>query len=146
MILFISLFTNQYFHGGVWGTLHNKSVKPKIEISKANLSHGKISFTVYRVEGADVYGSFLIGIKLTDGNQHIIVEKNGKELSQFSPGDISNKYVAKVKPGKHSLVIPLGAKAHLTIYDKELDNLPPGIYELTLTDISGLTWSETISI
>ncbi|MEP6627366.1 MAG: TQO small subunit DoxA domain-containing protein [Ginsengibacter sp.] len=79
-------------------------------------------------------------------DQHILLEKNGKELSEFSKNDISNKYVAKVKPGKHSLVIPLGAKAHLTIYDKLLENLSPGNYELTLTDISGLTWSETIII
>jgi hypothetical protein len=67
-------------------------------------------------------------------------------LSEFSKNDISIKYVAKVKTGKHSLVIPLGTKAHLTIYDKALENLSSGNYELTLTDISGLTWSETINI
>src|SRR5690606_9142314 len=29
----LTLLTNQYCHGGVFGTLHNKSVKPKVEIS-----------------------------------------------------------------------------------------------------------------
>ncbi len=33
-ILFVTLFTNQVFHGGVYGTLHNKSVKPKVEITE----------------------------------------------------------------------------------------------------------------
>ena len=65
-ILFLSLLTNQVFHNGVWGKLHNKSVKPKIEINDANLGKEKLSFTVYRVEGVDVYGSFLIGVTLKD--------------------------------------------------------------------------------
>jgi hypothetical protein len=79
-------------------------------------------------------------------DQNILLGKNGKELSEFSQNDIGNRYVAKVKPGKHSPVIPLGAKAHLTIYDKVLENLSPGNYELTLTDISGVTWSATTII
>ena len=44
-ILFLSLLTNQVFHNGVWGKLHNKSVKPKIEINDANLGKEKLSFT-----------------------------------------------------------------------------------------------------
>ena len=40
-------------------------------------------------------------------------------------------YIAKVAPGKHSLVIPLGSKAELTIKDETLANLPKGDYELT---------------
>ncbi|WP_255501884.1 TQO small subunit DoxA domain-containing protein [Olivibacter sp. SDN3] len=38
---------------------------------------------------------------------------NGADLSKFSKEHIYNHYVAKIKPGKHSLVIPLGAKADL---------------------------------
>ncbi|MDD3772230.1 MAG: TQO small subunit DoxD, partial [Weeksellaceae bacterium] len=30
LIFGLTLFTNQYFHGGVFGNLHNKSVKPKV--------------------------------------------------------------------------------------------------------------------
>lgn len=146
IILGISLFTNQYFHGGVWGTLHNKSVKPKIEITKANIEQDTLSFTVYRVEGADVYGSFLIGITLNDSNGNIMLEKNNKDLAAFPEKNISNTYVAKVKPGKHSLLIPLGAKAKLTIRDSSLSKLPAGNYQLVLTDISGLTWTEDIML
>ena len=146
IILFITLFTNQYFHGGVWGKLHNKSVKPKIEITDAVIVHDQLRFTVYRVEGADVYGSFLIGITLASQNGKVILSKNGSDLSRMDKNHIQNKYVAKVKPGKHSLVIPLGSKACLTISEQTLAGLPPGSYQLTLTDISGITWDETIHI
>ena len=143
-ILFLSLLTNQVFHNGVWGKLHNKSVKPKIEINDANLGKEKLSFTVYRVEGVDVYGSFLIGVTLKDANGNIILDRNGEELSEFPETDIRNMYIAKVAPDKHSLVIPLGSKAELTIKDETLANLPKGDYELTLTDISGITWKQKL--
>lgn len=145
LILFLSLLTNQVFHNGVWGKLHNKSVKPKIEISDASIQGDKLSFTVYRVEGADVYGSFLIGITLKDANGNIVFDRNGEELAQFPVKDISNTYIAKVAPGKHSLVIPLGSKAELTINDYALTNLPKGNYELTLTDVSGITWKQNVT-
>ena len=143
-ILFLSLLTNQVFHNGVWGKLHNKSVKPKVEINDANLGKEKLSFTIYRVEGVDVYGSFLIGVTLKDANGNIILDRNGEELSEFLETDIRNMYIAKVAPGKHSLVIPLGSKAELTIKDETLANLPKGDYELTLTDISGITWKQKL--
>ena len=54
--------------------------------------------------------------------------------------------MAKIKSGKHSLIIPLGAKAVLTIKDEKLANLPKGTHKVILTDISGTTWSEEIRI
>lgn len=139
-ILLLTLYTNQEFHNGVWGPLHNKSVKPKIEISDVTIGQGELSFTVYRVEGVDVYGSFLIGITLKDAAGNVVVHRNGEELSRFPITDIENEYVAKVQPGKHSLVIPLGGKARLTLRDEAIRNLPAGKYEVVLTDISGITW------
>jgi uncharacterized membrane protein YphA (DoxX/SURF4 family) len=141
LILAITLFTNQYFHGGVWGELHNKSVKPKIEITDARLTADALSFQVFRVEGADVYGSFLIGIELTDKNDTSILKLNGEDLAQFLPENIKNNYVAKVKPGKHSLIIPLGAKATIRIPNEALKQLVQGEYTVHLTDISGTIWT-----
>ncbi|UOX32827.1 DoxX family membrane protein [Flavobacterium sediminilitoris] len=145
-ILFITLFTNQYFHGGVWGTLHNKSVKPKIEIKHTEITNNTLSFQVFRVEGADVYGSFLIGINLSDSKGNSIIELDGKALSKFPKENIHNQYVTKVKNGKHSMIIPLGAKAKLFIKEEKLLTLPKGEYHLTLTDISGATWSDIIKL
>ena len=146
LLFILTLDTNQVFHNGVWGPLHNKSVKPKLEISNAKIQEDILTFKVYRIEGADVYGSFLIGITLKDENGKTILQKNGEELARFPLTRIKNDYVAKVAPGKHSLIIPLGSKATLTIRSDVFMDLPKGDYELILTDISGITWKEKITV
>ena len=146
LLFILTLYTNQVFHNGVWGPLHNKSVKPQLEISNAKIQEDILTFKVYRIEGADVYGSFLIGITLKDENGKTILQKNGEELARFPLTRIKNDYVAKVAPGKHSLIIPLGSKATLTIRSDVFVDLPKGDYELILTDISGITWKENITV
>lgn len=145
LIFGLTLYTNQYFHGGVWGTLHNKSVKPKLEISNISHDNSDLKFEVYRTEGADVYGSFLVGIHILDKNGNILKEIDQKELSQLSKDHIQNHYVAKVKPGKHSLVIPLGAKADIRI---RIDDIlqKDQIHALKLIDISGIEWTGSIKL
>jgi hypothetical protein len=65
------------------------------------------------------------------------------KISSFPVSNIRNKY-AKVKPGEHSLVIPLGAKAEINI-EKNTSDIPTGIYKLELMDISGITWKTDIA-
>ena len=146
LLFILTLYTNQVFHNGIWGPLHNKSVKPELKISNAKIQEDILTFKVYRIEGADVYGSFLIGITLKDENGKTILQKNGEELARFPLTRIKNDYVAKVAPGKHSLIIPLGSKATLTIRSDVLMDLPKSDYELILTDISGITWKEKITV
>lgn len=138
-ILFVTLFTNQIFHGGVYGTLHNKSVKPQVEISNLTQQQNKVSFDVMRIEGADVYGSFLIQIDFHDHQNEIIKSLDMKALANLDHQQISNYYVAKIAPHKHSLVLPLGAKANLNFH---IENK---IHKVVLTDISGLQWEQTIT-
>ncbi len=145
LIFGLTLYTNQYFHGGVWGTLHNKSVKPKVEISNISLNNSDLKFEVYRTEGADVYGSFLIGIHILDQNGNILKELNHRELSEFPKEYISNHYVAKVKPGKHSLVIPLGSKADLTVNLNDILMKKEKIHTIKLIDISGIEWTAELN-
>lgn len=144
-ILGLTLFTNQYFHGGVYGKLHNLSVRPHITITNASVADGKLSFTVFRDEGADVYGSFLIGISLKDAQGILVLEKNQVDLSQLEAHQIYNDYVAKVKPGKHSLILPLGARANLHFKEDVLHDLH-GKYTLSLLDISGAEWEQEIDL
>ena len=146
LILFVTLFTNQYFSGGVWGTLHNKSVKPKIEITDASIHKSRLSFTVFRVEGVDVYGSFLIGINLKNKDGKTVLQLNGEELAHFPVRNIKNDYIEKVKPGAHSLIIPLGAKATINVDITQSDSLSAGMYQLTLTDISGAEWKSNVGL
>lgn len=142
LIFGLTLFTNQYFHGGVFGSLHNKSVKPKVEISNIRYNDSQLTFQLFRVEGADVYGSFLIGISILDENGQIVKHINQEELAKFDTNNIHNYYVAKVKPGTHSLILPLGAKADLAV---ELGSVPlKENYSLKLTDISGIVWTAKI--
>ena len=146
LLFILTLYTNQVFHNGIWGPLHNKSDKPELKISNAKIQEDILTFKVYRIEGADVYGSFLIGITLKDENGKTILQKNGEELARFPLTRIKNDYVAKVAPGKHSLIIPLGSKATLTIRSDVFMDLPKSDYELILTDISGITWKEKITV
>ncbi|WP_345989743.1 TQO small subunit DoxD [Chryseobacterium sp. Chry.R1] len=139
-IMGLTLFTNQYFHGGVWGTLHNKSVQPKVEISNLSLNRNTIHFEVYRTEGADVYGSFLIGIHILDKDGIILKALTQKELSELQSENIQNHYVARVKPGKHSLIIPLGAKADLKFNIEDISDKRNMIHRVKLIDISGAEW------
>jgi uncharacterized membrane protein YphA (DoxX/SURF4 family) len=142
LIFGLTLYTNQYFHGGVFGTLHNKSVKPKVEISDVRQSGSQLSFQLFRVEGADVYGSFLIGIQILNERSEVVKSIGQEELSRFPKENIMNHYVAKIKAGKHSLILPLGAKADITI---DLgDIVLKENYVLKLIDISGIEWTAVI--
>ena len=142
LIFGLTLFTNQYFHGGVFGTLHNKSVKPNVEISNIQYNGSQVSFQLFRVEGADVYGSFLIGIQILDADNQVVKSINQNELARFPKDKINNHYVAKIKPGVHSLILPLGAKADITL-DLEGITLKEN-YSLKLIDISGIEWTAKI--
>lgn len=136
----LTLFTNQHFHGGVWGKLHNKSVRPQLELSNVKQQGNSIFVDVMRVEGADVYGSFVIAIELLDTNENIVKTWNQTELSELKDLKINNHYVAKIKPGKHSLIFPLGAKAMI-----ELQNVPINIDAIRFVDISGVSWTKKIN-
>lgn len=144
-IIALTLFTNQYFHGGVYGKLHNLSVRPHVTISNVIIHNETLSFTVFRDEGADVYGSFLIGIKLIDEKGNIAFEQTQTQLSQLSSEQIKNDYVAKVKPGKHSLILPLGARATLRFQNDAFGQLK-GNYTLELLDISGAKWETDVFV
>lgn len=139
-ILGMTLMTNQVFHGGVWGTLHNKSVKPKLEITEGKIVDGLLSFDVFRTEGVDVYGSWVIGIDLIDVQNNKILEYAQDDLALMDEANISNYYIAKIKPGKHSLIVPLGAKANIQLKDPKLKSLEKGKYKVRMTDISGVSW------
>lgn len=141
-ILGLTLFTNQYFHGGVFGTLHNLSVKPHVTISDAKVDDDTLKFTVFRDEGVDVYGSFLIGIKVLNGSGAVVFELDNTQLSELPAYHIANDYVALVKPGAHSLILPLGARATLSFQDSTFSALQGG-FTVQLIDISGAVWEHT---
>ena len=143
-VLGMTLITNQVFHGGLWGTLNNKSVKPKLEITDGKIERSTLSFDVFRTEGVDVYGSWVIAIELMDEKNNTIVKYSQEDLTELNQEDIDNYYIAKIEPGKHSLIVPLGAKAKLNLDNEYLLNLESGTYTLKITDISGAYWTHPI--
>ncbi|GAF02992.1 TQO small subunit DoxA [Saccharicrinis fermentans DSM 9555 = JCM 21142] len=62
------------------------------------------------------------------------------DLTSLRKESILNNYVVKIKPGKYSLIVPLGAKATLRLKNEKLEKLPRGVYALRVTDISGVYW------
>ena len=77
-------------------------------------------------------------ITLKDAVGNVVLEQGPKELSRLPAGQIKNEYVAQVEPGKHSLILPLGARATL-IFPMEQNHLfsSKQHHLLELTDISG---------
>ncbi|MDF1741535.1 MAG: TQO small subunit DoxD [Verrucomicrobiales bacterium] len=145
-MLGLTLLTNQVFHNGVWGKLHNKSVKPIVEVSDARISGENLRFTAFRVEGADVYGAFLISVRLVDpATENAVVNWTATDLVKLSAESIQNSYVAKIKPGVNSLILPLGAKAEIQLKNKSLQTLPKQDYTLELEDISGAVWTAPVT-
>jgi len=83
---------------------------------------------------------------LIDENNKTIVKYSQEELAQLNKENIENYYIAKIKPGAHSLIVPLGAKAKINLENAALSRLFTGIYTLKITDISGAHWEHKIKI
>ncbi|AZQ65355.1 DoxX family membrane protein [Flammeovirga pectinis] len=124
--------TNQLLHGGVWGTLHNFSTKPNIEISNIESNATTLSFDTFRDKGPETYGAFVVEINIYNKMNQLIHSVQG---SDFDEVNISNYYLNKVFFNERSIVFPLGGKAQLSleIPNKIVDN----IRTIELVDISG---------
>jgi len=141
VVLVLTLWTNQVFHGGVWGKLHNKSVHPHLVVSEAALGPDNgLTFTVFRDEGSDTYGAFLVAVELFDGSGTLVQRWDAAALSALGPADIRNRWLVKVKPVKYSLEVPLGAQAEVRLPSSP--NQSAGTpATVVLYDVSGATWS-----
>lgn len=138
--LLIMLGTNQYFHGGLWGPLHNPSKQPDYSLQARKKAEG-IELELMRSAGIDTYGSFIVGLRILDAEGQTIAQHQYQGLAHLAKGRIENHYVAKVKTGPHGLVVPLGARATLLL---PLDYLERA-EKLMLEDVNGNTWSASLS-
>src|SRR5690606_15022889 len=109
-ILLLTLFTNQYFHGGVWGQLHNLSVKPHVIITDARVTDDELSSRVFRDEGTGVSGSFSVKVEGMDTSGRIYLTQYIDDRPPLDPRHIKNDSVGRGRRGKHSLIRPLGAR------------------------------------
>ena len=107
------------------------------------MSGQELRFNVFRTEGVDTYGSFLVRIRLTDGQGNTLWKMEADQLSALPPSAMENAYLAKVKPGAFGLVVPLGARAGVTL-PAALSAVPEGPLSVVLTDVSGKEWSAPV--
>jgi len=144
--MFITLFTYQALHNGLYGKLYNLSKKPKLEIANPLLEkNGTLRLTLYRTDGPDTYGAFITKILLINKDNKLIkvFDLNNKDLGK---DQIKNYYFNKVAPNNNSLVVPLGAKATITLLAQNGTKPENGIYKVEVIDISGLQWSKTFTV
>ncbi|MGL5730862.1 MAG: TQO small subunit DoxA domain-containing protein [Bacteroidales bacterium] len=55
-------------------------------------------------------------------------------------------FISKIRTGKYSLEIPLGAKANIQIKDSLFRKLSGGEYELKLIDVGGEVWKQSFVV
>jgi thiosulfate dehydrogenase [quinone] large subunit len=143
--LALTLWTNQVFYGGVWGPLHNNSVKPHVVVSGAALTRdGRLTFTVFRDQGPDTYGAFLVAVELVDPSGAVAHRWDAAALSAVTPADIRNRWLVQVKAGSHGLVVPLGGEAQvgLPLPDDWKPHFP---LTVVVYDVSGASWSAPVT-
>ncbi|QZT37853.1 DoxX family membrane protein [Halosquirtibacter xylanolyticus] len=128
----VMLGTNQHFHGGVWGDLHNLSKNPNYIIQNASRNNNEISFDIMRDQGIDTYGSYIFSITLYKEGKKIRTWEDKKLANAVK---IKNHYIAKIKTGPHGLILPLGAKATIGI-----ENIEDDFDQIIIEDINGKTW------
>ena len=141
--IFIMLATYQAFFNGLWGKLHNHSVRPEIELSQVKIdpTTGATSFRIYRSGGPDTYGAFIVSARLKDANGTVLSEAGPQQLADINPNSITNEYLVKVHPRANALLVPLGGAATVEM------ELPPHTGTpavLELEDVSGITFQGEI--
>jgi len=145
--LALTLATNQVFHGGLWGPLHNDSVRPFVQIEAASISDsGALSFTAERPHGPETYGAFVIAVRVRDSTGAALLERDGEALAATTPAQIVNRWPVAVHAGAHALVFPLGGRAEITLPRFDRHGLPAGIYTLELEDVSGARWTAPLEV
>ena len=141
------LYTNQAFHGGVWGQLHNLSKEPHLSLSEPILSrNGVLQIILYRDGGPDTYGAFVVQVAVKDSAGKVVEYFDIQQLSALASSAIHNRYPLKIHPGTYGLVVPLGSPGKVQLEPAKPVTLPTGNYQIEISDVSGLRWSIPVAV
>jgi uncharacterized membrane protein YphA (DoxX/SURF4 family) len=142
--LLITLGTNQVFHSGLWGPLHNDSVRPKVVVHEATmLADGELELELERPAGPETYGAFIVAVRVLDEHDAIVRSYDEAALAAITEDRIENRWLVRVRPGPHGLVVPLGARAIVQLAAME-PALGVGAHRVELEDVSGVRWTAPI--
>ncbi len=144
--VFFTLLTYQVEHNGLWGKLVNYNKLPLITMQGTSIQGDVLHLSLYRPNGPDTYGSFVEKVTITDPKSKSIIETwLPAALSKVPKAAIKNVYhYQKVKAGPWGLVVPLAAKAAVTL---RLNTKAQAILatqhsaKITVEDVSGVKWS-----
>lgn len=142
--LFMTLASNQYFQGGVWGKLHNFGKVLDIKVYDAKIQNGNLTFYAYRISGSSAAMAWIPEIYLKKDGQTIYTW-NQKTITSLPPSAVENIYINKAKINKYALGMRLGAKAKITLSLPQNLNLTHGTYQLVLHEIGGQNFSTTFN-
>lgn len=148
MAVFVTLATNQVFHGGLWGPLHNDSVRPRVDVLGAALTvTGELQLELERPVGPETYGAFVVSVRVLDEQQRPVRTYGARELSELSAEAVRNRWLVKVRPGPHGLVVPLGGRATVSLpASTHAETLLPNRYLVELEDVSGQIWRHAVEL
>ena len=139
--VFLMLWTNQAFVGGLWGPLANPSAKPSIKVSEVTGSGTSLKLTVFRDGGPDTYGAFVTQLTVLDSSCNAITTVSDSDLAKIAKaGEIANAYPAHVAAGPDGFTVPLGALGTMTL---DMGTSVDQVAVVQLRDVSGTWWASS---
>ncbi|MGE5675974.1 MAG: TQO small subunit DoxD [Mycobacterium leprae] len=138
----ITLWSYQVIHNGLWGTLRNDSKTPNLVLTQQVVqADGLVKFNVYRDNGPDTYGSFIVEVQVKDADGKLLEDFKSEQLSKVK-GIINHQNYETVKTGPYGITVPLAGNADLTLNPVTPVNLAAGQpVTITVFDVSGAKWS-----
>lgn len=145
----LTLSAYQFAHHGLWGTLVNYNKTPKLVLSGSAIHKGALQLAVYRPDGPDTYGSFIVTITITGDHSAIPAEVWGpKQLAHINARAIHNTYYfQRVVKGPWGLIVPLSARAHIDLSLSQTAQAQLRTTRratLSVEDVSGLKWQTVV--
>lgn len=144
----VMLWSYQVIHNGLWGKLHNDSKTPHLVLAAKGLqSDGTLKLNVYRDNGPDTYGSYIVEVQVKDGGQMVEDFKAG-DLAKIPATAIENHLaMKKVTAGHYALTVPLAADSTITMTPSTPVTLTSGDkVTITVFDVSGAKWSTNTTV
>jgi thiosulfate dehydrogenase [quinone] large subunit len=146
LLLAFVMGTNQYLVGGVYGPFHNPAVAMNVMMHANLQSNGDLALTLYRNQGPDTYGAYIVKVTVQDSHGNIVLAYNANQLGHLPESAIKNYYLVQAKPNGHALLLPLSALVTLDLKPTSTKDLSAGKYTVVITDVSDKTWKISVDM
>ena len=143
--VFLTLTAYQFEPHGLWGKMVNYNKEPNLNLTRTGLTPATLNLGIYRPNGPDTYGSFIVSVAIADSTNRKLIELGGlRQLAHVLNTAIRNIYhFQKISHGPWGFVVPLSAKGivHLPLSTQAKTTLShTRRVTVTVADVSGLKW------